>query len=469
MRRLLAAGTIAALLAPGAAFAQTIALPPPGPPPAAYRDGSSTGPSVATLGWWMVFKDPRLKQLIRTALTGNFDIAVAAQSVLEAQDQVTIVNANSTVQVSGAINAPYTINNGSLPPATVHTSVTPSIGVSASYQLDLFGRLRNSTAAARAQLLATEDARETVVATLVAGVASAYFQLLELDAESDIAQKTLDAREQSLNLVKLRLEGGVGTLQDVRQSEQLYYGAVAALEAAKRQMSDVENLLSTLVGRYPGPIERGKAFGDEFSQQVAAIEVPPTGLPADLLTLRPDIRAVEAQLTAADAQINVARSYIFPTITLGGSAGFGAALVNGIYFGPATLLSLVPQIVQSIFNGGSVRANIRLTQAQRQEAVLRYAQSIVQGVDDVDTAINDFRQYGKQVTTQASLAASATDSARLADVRFRGGVTTYLEVLDSDTRSFDAQLQLTRTQLAEVTSLISLYQALGGGWQPEPE
>ena len=303
----------------------------------------------------------------------------------------------------------------------------------------------------------------------MSAIASAYFQLLELDAERDIAQKTLDARAQSLHLVKLRLDGGVGTLQDVRQSEQLYYGAAAALESAKRLSADTENVLATLLGHYPGPIARDGGFDADFAAQVKAIGVPPTGMPADLLTQRPDIRAVEAQLGAANAQVGVARSFLFPSISLGGSAGFGAAVVNGIYLGPATLLSLVPQIAQSIFNGGSVRANIHLTQAQREEAVLRYVQSIVQGVDDVDTAANDFSQFGAQVGTQSSLAAAATDSARLADVRFRGGVTTYLEVLDSDTRSFDAQLQLTRTQLAQITSLIALYTALGGGWQPEPE
>jgi multidrug efflux system outer membrane protein len=442
-------------------------LPATGVPPA-YRDGSQTSPSQGTLGWWTVIHDEQLKALIRIALGGNFDVRIAAQRVIEAQDQVTLVDANRAVQLASALGLPYSVTAGKYPPSTAHTLFQPSAALSASYQLDLFGQLRNATAAARAQLLATEDARETVVATLVAGVASAYFQLLELDAEQDIASRTLDARMQSLNLVKLRLAGGVGTLQDVRQSEQLSYGAAAALESAKRQSVDVENLLSVLLGRYPGDIPRGLPFAQEFQTQVAALPVPATGIPSELLTLRPDIRALEHQLDAANAQVNVARSLIYPQITLGLSGGVGAAVINGAYIGPAYLFSIVPQLAQSIFNGGRLRANIHLTQAQQQEAVLRYVQAVVQGVDDVDTALSDVKHYGEQVNTQASLSAAAVDSARLADVRFRGGVTTYLEVLDSDTRSFDAQLQLTRTQLAQISALIALYQALGGGWQPEP-
>jgi multidrug efflux system outer membrane protein len=450
--------------------AQVPNVPPATGVPATYRDGASTDPSIAGIGWWRVIRDDELKRLIRTALTDNFDVRIAAERVIQAQDQVTIVNANSTVQLGVAGNLNDTTTSGTRAPGTPHTQFTPAIAASASYQVDLFGQLRNATAAARAQLLATEYARETVVASLVAGIALAYVQLRELDTERDIATRTIAARKESLDLVKLRLSGGVGTLQDVRQSEQLYYGARATLDAVNRQIVDTGDLLSTLLGHYPRAGEVSDA-GVPFATVVQQFDAGggiATGVPAELLTARPDIRAAEAQLEAANAQVNVARALIYPQITLGASAGVGAAVINGTYFGPQYLFSLVPQIVQSIFNGGSLRANVHLTDAQRRAAVLTYLKTVVEGVREVDDALSDESRYRAQAGNQAALADAATDSARLADVRFRGGVTTYLEVLDSDTRAFDAQLQLARTQLAQIASTIVLYQALGGGWLPEP-
>ncbi len=433
--------------------------------PPVYRDqppAAATQASLGDLGWWQLFKDPQLLALLRTAVAQNQDINVAAQRVQEAQAQLTITAANLYPNVNAVFSAQYSQTNGQRSLITPKSTFSPNGLLALSYEFDFFGKYRSATAAARAQSLQATYAQETVMAAVVASTASLYFQILELDNELAIARANLAVRRQSLDLVRARLYGGVGTLQDVRQAEQLVAQAQAAIPQIQRATAQAENALSVLLGGYPAPVPRGLPL----RAQVAMPLVPAAGLPSELLERRPDIRASEESLIAANAQIGVARSLLFPQITLQAAAGAGTVQTAYLSLGQG-YISILPQLVQQIFNAGAARAAVGQAQAAKEAAVLSYIQSVHQGFSDVSDALVDYDKDREITVASAENEFASLDSARLANLRFEGGVTSYLEVLDSQTRAFSAEVQLSQAELSERLDIVDLYQALGGGWQPE--
>jgi multidrug efflux system outer membrane protein len=347
------------------------------------------------------------------------------------------------------------------------TQVTPAfetspmqVNLGLAWELDFWGKFRRATEASRAELLATEWGQKVVVSSLVSNLASAYFQLLELDSEMNISRHTLDSRKESLRLVEVRAKGGVTSLLDVRQSEQLVYTAAATIPDLEKRIEQQENLISILLGRNPGPVARGLSL----VENVVPPEVP-AGLPSSLLDRRPDVQAAEHTLVAANARIGIAKAAYFPQITLTGLAGYQSSALTNLFTGPAGLWSFGGQLAQPIFTAGKIRSGVRLTEAQKQESVLVYQQSIQQAFREVSDSLIAYRKNREFREQEALLANAAADTTQLADSRYRGGVTSYLEVLDSDTRYFDAQIGLAQAQLNERLALVQLYNALGGGWQ----
>jgi outer membrane protein, multidrug efflux system len=437
---------------------------PPVTVPDAYRGlAPDAGPqAAASLGdekWWMVFQDLQLQGLIREALSQNYDVRIAATRVLQAQAVLGITRADQFPTITGGVSS----SNQRFPA----TKITPAFETSPSevnlslfWELDFWGKFRRATEAARASLLATEWGQKAVMSSLVSNVASAYFQLLELDSEMEISRGALASRKESLRLVEVRAKGGVTSMLDVRQSEQLVYTAAAAIPDLERRIEQQENLISILLGKNPAPVTRGKSLVENA--------IPPTvpaGLPSSLLGRRPDIQSSEQQLVAANARIGVAKAAYFPQITLTAIGGYQSPALTNLFTGPAGLWNFGGQLVQPIFTGGRIRSNVRLTEAQQQEAVLVYQQSIQQAFREVSDSLVAYRKNQEFRAQQELLTNSAQDATRLSDQRYRGGVTSYLEVLDSDTRYFDAQLGLAQARLNERLALVQLYNALGGGWQ----
>src|SRR5246500_4544253 len=347
------------------------------------------------------------------------------------------------------------------------TAVTPEFETSPSqvnlslfWELDFWGKFRRATEASRASLLATEWGQKAVLSSLVSNVASAYFQLPELDSKINIPRRTLDPRKESLRLVEVRAKGGATSLIDVRQSEQLVYTAAATVPDLERRIEQQENLISVLLGKNPGPVTRGKPLVEN-----PPLPVVPAGLPSSLLERRPDIQSSEQQLVAANARIGVAKAAYFPQITLTAVGGYQSSALTDLFTGPAGFWSFGGQLLQPIFTGGRIRSNVRLTEAQKQETVLVYQQSIQQAFREVADSLIAYRKNQEFRAQEELLTIAAQDATRLADQRYRGGVTSYLEVLDSDTRYFDAQLGLAQARLNERLALVQLYNALGGGWQ----
>jgi multidrug efflux system outer membrane protein len=327
--------------------------------------------------------------------------------------------------------------------------------------VDFWGKYRRATEAARANLLATGWAQQEVNATLVANVAAAYFQLRELDLELDISQKALASRDESLDLTKTLEQHGINSILDVRQAEQLVYTADAQITDLTRRIAQQENLLNVLMGNNPGPIQpRGKELIDQPHPPTV-----PAGLPSALLERRPDIRQSEESLVAANAQIGVARAAYFPDISLTGSAGFQSASLSNLFSGPTGLWNFAGIITQPIFNAGQIRSNVRLTQAQQQEAVLTYQQIIQGAFRDVSDALIAYQQDQQFRAQEELLANSAQDAAQLSNKRYEAGTTNYLEVLTNDTNYFSAELGLAQARLNELLSLVQIYKSLGGGWQ----
>ena len=455
---------IAFLLLPGCTLGPKYRRPPVTVPDTYRGLAPDSGPqTTASLGdekWWTVFQDEQLQALIREALSQNYDVRIAATRVFQAQAALGITRADQFPTITGGastanLGIPRTKN---LP--ALETS-SNQVNLSLFWELDFWGKYRRATEAARATLLATEWGQKAVMSSLVSNVASAYFQLLELDSEMEISRRTLTSRKESLRLVEIRARGGVTSLIDVRQSEQLVYTAAESIPDLERLIEQQENLISILLGRNPAPVTRGKPL----VETPVALPVVPAGLPSSLLDRRPDIQAAEQQLIAANARIGVAKAAYFPEITLTAVGGYQSSALTSLFSGPAGFWNFGGQLLQPIFTGGRIRSNVRLTEAQQQEAVLTYEQSIQQAFRDVSDSLVAYRKNQEFRAQQQLLTASAQDATRLANVRYEGGATSYLEVLDSDTRYFDAQFGLAQAQLNERLALVQLYNALGGGWQ----
>lgn len=422
----------------------------------------STQQTTVSLGdekWWTVYQDEQLQSLIREALTNNYDVRIAAARVLQAHALLGITRADQFPTITGGAGA----NNARQPktPITPESEFsTNAVNLSMAWELDFWGKFRKATEAARASLLASEWGQRAVISSLVSDVATAYFQLLELDAEMEISRNALASRKESLRLVNIREQGGTTSLMDVRQSEQLVYGATANIADLERRIEQEENFISILAGRNPGPVKRGKSL-----VQNTILPTVPSGLPSSLLERRPDIQEAEQQLVAANTQIGVAKAAYFPQITLTATAGFQSIALTDLFSSPAGFWNFGGQLLQPIFEGGRIRSNVRLTEAQKEELVFAYQQTVQESFREVADSLIAYRKDQEFRAQQALLTAAAEDATRLADVRYRGGVTSYLEVLDSDTRFFDAQIALAQADLNGRLALVQLYLALGGGWQ----
>jgi len=409
--------------------------------------------------WWEVFQDKQLQQLLRTALQNNYDVRIAAARVLQAQAQLGITRADQlpSLGVGGNITNQRTAQSGPIPSFELTQGQTTA---SASWILDFWGKYRRATEAARANLLSSEWARKQVVTTLIANVAASYFVLRQLDLELEISQHTLSSRKDSLQLTQTLEQHGISTLLDVRQAEQLVHTAETEVTDLERQISQQENAISILLGNNPGDIPRGL----ELTEQPHAPDIP-AGIPSALLERRPDIREAEQSLIAANAQIGVARAAYFPEISLTGNAGFQSSALESLFTGPAGVWTMVGSLSQPIFEGGRLKNNVRLAEAQRQQLLLTYQQTIQGAFRDVSNALVAYRKNREFRMEQEQLVASAQDAARLSQVRFKAGTTDYLEVLTNDTNYFNDQLLLVQAQFNELQTLVQLYQALGGGWQ----
>jgi multidrug efflux system outer membrane protein len=434
--------------------------------PEAYRgtvaqSATLDAASFGDLAWVNIFPDPELQALIRTALEQNFDLRVAASRVLQAQSQVTIVRSQQFPTVDGSIAAPYASYTGSERPSP-DSIFEPQAGFSVAWELDFWGKYRRSTEAARAELLATEEARYAVMATLVAEVGRAYLSLRALDLTLEISKRTVTSRKQSLDLVQARLDGGVAGILDLRQAESLLYTATKTVPEVERQIEQTENLINNLLGQEPGPVKRGRPL----DQQISAPTLPP-GLPTELLTRRPDIRQAEQQLVAANAQIGVATAMLYPDVTISGFAGAGSATISGANFGPYGVFSAVPAVTIPIFNAGRLRANVDYNEALAQEAALRYQQTLQQALREVSDALVDTRKRQEFRQQQELLVKALLDASDVAKLRYEGGVSSYLEVLDTERQLFEAEIQLVQAKRDEFVAVVQLYKALGGGWQSE--
>jgi outer membrane protein, multidrug efflux system len=433
--------------------------------PSTYRGltpEEAANAETASLGdqkWWEVFQDEQLQALIRTALQQNYDVRIAAAHILEAQAQLGITRSNQypTVSAGAQIASQRTPKTLQFP---AFEETAGQLTLSAAWELDFWGKYRRATEAARATLRATEWGRRAVINTLVSDVASAYFQLRALDLQLSISKDTLSSRQDSLRLTQILADHGSTSLLDVRQAEQLVFTAGAEIPFLEQEIEQEENLISVLLGQNPGPMTRGRKLTDQPRPPTV-----PAGLPSALLERRPDINDVEQRLIAANAEIGVAKAAYFPEISLTGTGGFQSPALVNLFSGPAGLWAFGPTLLQPIFTAGRIRSNVRLTEAQQQEVLLLYQQTIQGAFRDVSDALIAYRKTREFRTQQQLLVQSAQDAARLSDMRYRGGVTSYLEVLTNDTNYFTADLALVQAQFNELQALVQLYNALGGGWQ----
>jgi multidrug efflux system outer membrane protein len=419
--------------------------------------------SIGDQAWWDVFQDDQLQELIRTALQQNLDLRIAATRILEAQAQLGITRADQFPTVdAGAGTSRSRVAKTVVPvQRDPYQSSDFQLTAGVAWEIDFWGKFRRATEAARASLLASEWGRRAVATSLVSQVASAYFEVRAFDRQLDVATRTLASRRESLRLTEVAAAGGATSLVDVRQAEQLVFNAAATIADLERQIAQQENFISVLLGRNPSDVPRGASL----EQQVHVPDVP-VGLPSALLERRPDIRQAEQVLIAANANIGVAKAAYFPQISLTGSGGVQSAALSALFTAPAGLWSVGAGLAEPIFNAGRTRSRVALSKAQQEEAVLAYQQAIQQSLREVSDALVGYRKGREFREQQQLLNRAATDARRLADIRYRGGATSYLEVLDSDTRMFSAELGVTEAELSELLSLVQVYRALGGGWQP---
>ena len=429
--------------------------------PGQPNSATSTALSIGDEKWWEVFGDPQLQDLIRTALKQNPDVGIAAERVLESQAQLGVTRSAEFPTLNGT--GGYTAQQfpsaqfGGLGSFVSHLG---QIGLSSSWNIDLWGQYRSATKAARAQLLANKWAQREVMDTVILNVATGYFQLRTLDLELEISKRTLASRKESLKLTQTLESGGSTSLLDVRQAEELVSTAAATIPDIERQIEQEENALQTLLGQNPGPIARGLPI-----DQQPRMPVIPAGLPSTLIERRPDIREAEEQLIAANAQIGVAKAQYFPAISLTGQVGTASNALNTLFQNSTFAYTYGTAITEPIFDAGRIRNNVRLTEAEKREAVLTYEKTIKQAFQDVSNALVGYQKFREFREQQERLVVASRDAVNLSNMRYEGGYSSYLDVLTNQTTLFSGELTLASAREEEMLTLVQLYNALGGGWQ----
>jgi multidrug efflux system outer membrane protein len=462
MKRLFIVATLAATLLGGCTVGPNYRKPIVPVPPAyhgASEDPPAQAASYADLPWWEVFQDPVLQELIRTSLERNYDLQIATEKITYARAQLMVTRSNQFPQVNAT---GYGTDERAFSGFVFSTRYL-TYAADATFQLDLFGQLRRATEAARAQLLSTAYAQKTGILTLVSDVASNYFALLALDLQLQIARDTVSTQEEAIRLTTRRLENGVATLLDVLQAKQVLDTANAQIPELERQIGREEDALTTLLGDYPHSVVRGRPL----IEQPMPPEVP-AGLTSSLLARRPDILEAEQNLIAANAEIGVARAAFFPQITLTGTGG--GAVGRSTVFGSLVNSTVgtwgaAAQLTQPIFQGGKLRGNLRAAQSQQRQELIAYSQAIQTAFKDVSDALIGYEKYHEVRVAQETTVQDLSSSVGTSLSRYRGGIATYLEVLDNQRSLFSAQLTLAQSRGNEYQSLVQLYKALGGGWQ----
>jgi multidrug efflux system outer membrane protein len=431
------------------------------PVPATHRSETalpapSTAAPTQTFGdvkWFDLFRDDKLQELIRIALKENYDIRIAAQRVLAAQAFITVEKSALYPSVDATASADR--QQG------VNRAISSAFGGGRVFwELDIWGRIRRATEAARGEYLAQEAVQQGVIQSLVTGVASSYFQLLELDQELAVAKQSLTSRQASLRLVQARLTGGLSNQLEVDQATSLVATAAATIADVERRREQTENFLNTLLGRNPGPVERTKILAD----QKLVPEVP-AGLPSALLERRPDIRQAEQLLVAANARVGVAKALFFPSVSLTGSGGYQNFQISNLFKSTGAVYSYGGSLVAPIFNGGALWANYKASKADREAAILSYQRSVQDAFRDVADSLIGHQKAKEYLSQQEVFVVTLRDQLRLANMRYEGGVSSYLEVLDTERQALDAELSYAQAYLGQLNSVIFVYKALGGGWR----
>ena len=434
---------------------------PPTDNPDAWRVDYKDAADTANTRWWELFNDPVLDQLIDTALKENKDVRIAAARVEEFAARVDISRAGYFPQIGYDGEATRNrvsreVYGGGAVNERKYNNYTAA--ASLGWEIDLWGRIRNATEAARAELLAQEDNRRAVILSLVSAVANTYVNLRQYDRQLEIAQETLASRAESLRLFELKRKGGVVSDLEVAMVRTEYEQAAAAIPPIERQIALTENALSILLGSNPRAIPRGKS--------IDALVLPPVpeGVPSSLLVRRPDISAAEQNLIAANARIGVARAQYFPTISLTGLFGYASESLSDLLQNSANVWTLGGSAIGPIFSGGRISAELRASEAVQRQTLIGYLQTVQGAFRDVDDALVSVQKSRETLVAQGRQVAALSDYARLARVRYDEGYTSYIDVLDAQRRLFDAQLQYVSVQGDVYASLVNTYKAMGGGW-----
>jgi multidrug efflux system outer membrane protein len=435
--------------------------------PANYRFTAAEGTEVANTAWWEQFQDPVLNDLITTALANNWDVKIAAARIDQFLGQFVTTRAGLFPQLSASFDAerqriPLTgAFQGLQGISPVVNTFQPAL--SAAWEIDLFGKVRRETESARASLLASVEGRRAVILSLVASVATAYINLRDLDEQLVIAKNTTESRAESVHVFTVRFQGGDVSQMELAQSQSEYEASLATIPQLEVQIAQQEDALSVLLGRNPGDILRGRELSD------LAIPAVPAGLPSDLLERRPDILQAEQNLVAANALIGAARALYFPSISLTGLFGSASGEFSKLFTGPAKIWAFAGSVSVPIFTAGSISGQVKQAEAQQQQALFQYQEAIQTAFQEVDDALIALQKSREQLVVQGREVDALKTYARLARLRYEGGYTSYIEVLDAERSLFNSQLTYTQTNGLVYQSVIALYKAMGGGWVLEAE
>jgi multidrug efflux system outer membrane protein len=436
--------------------------------PTAWRVEEKEAQDKANTAWWHQFDDPVLNGLIDEALKQNYDLRVATARVDEYVGRFWVGRSGIFPQIgANAFAGQNRVSEQSLSTTALSGLKNPSDSYQAnftgSWEIDIWGKLRRATEASKADLLSTEEARQAVILSLVSAVANGYISLRDLDKQLEIATRTAKTREDSYKLFKLRYEGGVISELELNQVKSEYEQALATIPQVEKQIGFQENALSVLLGRNPGPIDRGKSI-DEL-----ALPAVPSGLPSDLLEKRPDVRQAEQALVASNARIGVAKAQFFPTISLTGLFGWASTELSSLFTGPAQVWSWGGAAVAPIFTGGSLLGQFWASEAIQQQTLFNYQNTIQTAFREVNDSLIDQKRTREQLEAQKRQVESLKEYARIARLRYDNGYTSYIEVLDAERSLFSAELTYAQTQGVLFAALVNLYKAMGGGWVVEAD